>query len=134
MPQLTYAPEHAPAVSAALLFMAEKYRQIITRADLFDDGGIADDASQVERKARRLVAMLPAQGITNYAEANMAVVALDALADDINRKVQLLSGRGQVQDAALLEHRLREVYAARAGVEGTAQTFRATESPVGADD
>ena len=102
---------------SALAMMAEKYRQIGMRADLFDDGEIAEIAARVERNARRVVAQIGSNGLAEAADAELAATALTAFTDNLNRQVQLLAGRGQIQDAALIDHRLREAYGALTAVE-----------------
>jgi hypothetical protein len=104
-------------VSAALLFMAEKYRQIILRADLFSDGGISDEASRVERAAMRLAATVASTGIATPEQGAMTLTALEAFADDANRKAQLMNTRGQPHESAHYESRVRAVYATMAAVE-----------------
>lgn len=105
------------AIRAALLFMTEKYRQIEMRADLFDDGAISDAAATTGRSALRILATLDTDGITSAQDAAIATVALTALTDNMNRQMQLLNGRGQINDAAIIEHRIREVYAAMNAVD-----------------
>jgi hypothetical protein len=112
------------AIRAALLFMTEKYRQIEMRADLFDDGAISDAAATTGRSALRMLATLDADGIVNTNDAAYATVALTALTDNMNRQMQLLNGRGQINDAAIIEHRIREVYAAMAAVDLVARGLR----------
>lgn len=113
------------AIRAALLFMTEKYRQIEMRADLFDDGAISDAAATTGRSALRILATLDTDGITSAQDAAIATVALTALTDNMNRQMQLLNGRGQINDAAIIEHRIREVYAAMNAVDLAGRGMRA---------
>jgi|KBSMisStaDraftv2_1062788.scaffolds.fasta_scaffold164676_3 hypothetical protein len=116
------------AVCAALLFMAEKYRQIVSRADIFDDGELSDRATTTERDARRIASTIASDGLTNATDAEMATTALLAFADNMNTHMQILMGRHQVQDAALVEHRIREVYAAAQAVSVVARGLTLPES------
>jgi hypothetical protein len=116
------------AIAAALLFMAEKYRQITMRADLFDDGAISDLATTAERSARRIASTVHVDGLTDIADAEMTTTALLAFADNMNTHMQILMGRHQVQDAALVEHRIREVYAAAAAVNVTSRGLSLPQS------
>jgi hypothetical protein len=111
---------HLNAISAALLFLAEKYRMIGSMAARFDDPAIVGIATTHERTARRIVATIAADGIETAEDARIAGVALDAFADELNRKAQALFKNNAVQEAAMIEHRVREVYAAAAAVRSHA--------------
>jgi len=104
------------AVRSALLYMAALYHQIAFRADKFDDGAISDAAITAERTAQRLSVSVANEGIVTAADAQTVLVALSALVDSMNVELQKMHTRGQIQDAALVEHRIREVYEAIAAV------------------
>jgi hypothetical protein len=109
------------AITPALLFMAEKYRVIGTIANRFDDGAIIDAASTAEQAARRVAMTISHDGITTREDAATVNTAIEGWLDNMNRQLQTLAGRGQMQDAALVEARIRELYAAQQAVELTAR-------------
>jgi hypothetical protein len=107
---------HLNVIAAALLFMAEKYRLIAQLAERFEDANIRTAAIETERDARRVVALLGSDGLSNVADSALALGALGAFADELNRKTQSLFKANAVQEASMIEHRVREVYAAAASV------------------
>jgi hypothetical protein len=104
------------AIRNALLYMAARYHQISYRSEMFDDGAITDLAVTAERNAQRLSNTIGTDGITTAEDAALATGAVSALVDSMNTELQKLHSRGQVNDAALVEHRIRECYDAMAAV------------------
>jgi hypothetical protein len=124
--------DHCNIVISAMLYMAEKYRVIVTIADRFDDGGISDSAATSERHARRLSLTVSHAGITSRDDAERIGIGLAAFSDQMNRQMQKLAQGGMVQDAALLEHNLRKVYEVVPAVEAVAAALGAG-APVAAE-
>lgn len=109
---------HRNVITAALLFMADKYRQVQLRSRLFADAEITEPAAATEADARRLVTVVPhAESLPDADKATLST-ALTGFVDDLNRKAQLALTHGDLQNSALLEHRCREIYAALDAVRG----------------
>lgn len=98
-------------IRAALLFGADKYRKAADLGARVFNATIEDEALQNMRSLQRISASLPE---LPRDDVPLALAMIDAIVDESNRQMQRLLMRGAVQDAALFEHRLRELYAARA--------------------
>jgi hypothetical protein len=107
----------AQACIAACLFSTDKYRKAADLLDRFDDA-LAGDVRNSERAYRQLNLTITHEP-ENMSRADLVLVraGLSAFADDQNRKMQILNDRGQPQDAALIQHGLRDVYAALSKIE-----------------
>jgi len=104
------------AIRAGLLYMAARYHQIDYRAQMFDDGAISDIAVTAERNANRLANTIAAEGITSAEDAQVVNTALAAVIDSMNAELQKLHTHGQINDALLVEGRIRECYEAQTAV------------------
>lgn len=122
MPALT--DENANLIRAGLLFAADKYRRYSAGLQRFDDPA-APATRDTERKYRALAASLNDFDNFDAASLDLCERAMEASIDEMNRKAQALSDRCQMQDAAVTEHRVREMYAAAEIIESRQEVARA---------
>ena len=109
----------AAVARAALLFAADKYRRAADVMARFQDP-LQADVRASERNYRALAASINEFGSFDALKLDALTVAIAAATDDANRKQQLLTGRCQMQDAAVVEERVRELYEV-AGIVATAR-------------
>ena len=109
---------HRNVITAALLFTANKYRQIQLRSRMFADSVITEAAAASEANARRLITTVFHAESLPDADKALLKTALTAFVDNLNRTAQLALAHGDLQNSALGEHRCREVYAALDAVGG----------------
>jgi ribose 5-phosphate isomerase len=108
---VTVTPNHVPALRAACLFAGNKYRLITGIAGRFNDEEVLRCSEASEALYQRLGVQLPS--INEPRDVAVVITALDGLIDEVNRQWQKLIGAGAAQEGAMLEHRIRELYAAR---------------------
>jgi hypothetical protein len=120
------------AIRASLLFAADKYRKVGDILKRFDDPN-TEQARSSERTFRRAAVSVAHAENMNAVDLGVSAIALTARADELNRKVQLLADRCQMQESAVVAHELRGVYDAldvvatlRAG--GTVRVADATDT------
>jgi hypothetical protein len=115
----------ASCIRAAALFAADKYRRYADGLRRFDDPAV-EACRESERKYRGIAANLADFDNFTPDQLNGCNVAIAATIDELNRKVQALQDRCQMQDAAVTEHRVREMYAAADVVEARLTATPAT--------
>lgn len=111
------------SIRAALLFSADKYRKFGDGLRRFNDP-IADTMRAAERDYRRAAATVGQIETFAAADLTSCALALTARADELNRKVQLLADRCQMQESSVVEHELRTTYAATEAVAALAAGLR----------
>jgi len=116
---------HANLIRAACLFAADKYRKYTLGLARFDDPA-TESCRESERKYRALAASLNDFDNFNGSQLDACERAMDATIDELNRKAQALADRCQMQDAAVTEHKVREMYAAMEVIESRQEVARAT--------
>jgi hypothetical protein len=108
------------AVRNALLFSADKYRKASDIVERFIDDTRAYELKETERGYRAVAEVTSELATLSTEQKALCIKAVVACADDLNRKVQLLSDRYQTEAASLTSLRLREVYQALDYLEGRA--------------
>lgn len=117
----------ANALRAACLFTADKYRKYADGLRRFEDP-MSDACRETERKFRGLAASIADFANFTPDQLEKCSLALDATIDELNRKAQALTDRCQMQDAAVTEHRVREMYAVADLIESRLETARAVDT------
>lgn len=122
----------ANIIRSAALFTSERYRKIADMAGRLSDADLTAMARAGERDSRRLAASASRLevGSMDDATAGAARASVCAFIDELNRQCQLVAARGDINDSALYESKLREAYATldELGARDAGQRFERTRT------